>query len=183
MDRQSALFGERHGRDSSIAESVELVTHRDQMLLAGQSHQVSVKDQYDGVSALLGQRPRKPSVIGRRKVSDLFALLHVAIVASTAARRALKAEPPSQPVRPHWSKGTKEPEIVTALGSAPSTYPDSAHEGKNYEHDDDDPQKAHGEELPSGRAHQTSNSRSLRSNRWNQLLRDKRVATIEPSSA
>ena len=76
MSGQPLLVDEGHRGEVSVAESVELVAHGDQVLLAGQSHQVTVEDQQDMMAPVIGERPRPAFVVEGSEIVDRFTLMH-----------------------------------------------------------------------------------------------------------
>ena len=76
MRGQALLARKGHRGDVSVAEPLELVAHGDQVLLAGQSHQVAMEDQYHRVPAMIRQHPGAPFVVERSEVLDRLALVH-----------------------------------------------------------------------------------------------------------
>lgn len=76
MRGQAFLVCEGHGGDVSVAEAVELIAHGEQVLLAGQSHQMAMEDEHHGVSAMIRQRPGAAMVVERREILDWLAQVH-----------------------------------------------------------------------------------------------------------
>ncbi len=72
------VFGRRKGDrdDGGVTEFVEAVAHGDQVLLARQSHQVTMKDQQRGAARMVGESPPLASMIDQFDVVQTLADLH-----------------------------------------------------------------------------------------------------------
>ena len=92
---RSEVFGrgEGDGRDRCVTELVEAIAHGDQVLLARQSHEVTVEDQQRRTARLIGQPPGRTPVVDQLDVVESFADLHVVPPRSRPVVRCPEAVP------------------------------------------------------------------------------------------